>query len=129
MQHMQDLSSTGPKLSGLQLPHCLYDTLSCAIPLPAGIRAITLINASLGWRIPFRPHVAVQTISIALLICFGTHSFCSTRVGGWVRLGVWLGARMVAMAKPMTSCCQIPPAPPLRLSHPPPPPILSHPPP
>lgn len=51
----------------------------------AGTRVVTLINISVGWRIPFGAHLAVQTATLALLMCSAVHPYCDSVVSwsGW----------------------------------------------
>lgn len=46
---------------------------------------VTLINISVGWRIPFGAHLAVQTATLALLMCSAVHPYCNSVVSwsGW----------------------------------------------
>lgn len=46
----------------------------------AGMQVVTLINISMAWRLPFGAHLAVQTTSLALLMCFAVHTYCTSLV-------------------------------------------------
>lgn len=41
---------------------------------------VNLINISMAWRLPFGAHLAVQTATLALLMCFAVHTYCTSLV-------------------------------------------------
>ena len=51
------------------------------LPCPAANRTFLLIFSSLGGQVPFRAHLAVQTVNLLILATRGT-CFCDSKVGG-----------------------------------------------
>jgi len=47
---------------------------------PAAVRIALLTFTSLGWRVPFRLHLLLQTINVGLLVGFGLHPYCASKV-------------------------------------------------
>lgn len=43
---------------------------------------IALLNfTSVGWRVPFRLHLLLQTVNVWMLVRFGLHPYCRSKVG------------------------------------------------
>ncbi len=63
-------------------PLCTGYLTRPALPPPAACRIALLTFTSLGWRLPHRLHMVVQAVNVLLLIRFGIHSYCDSKVGG-----------------------------------------------
>jgi hypothetical protein len=50
----------------------------------AAVRIALLTFTSLGWRVPFRLHLLLQSINAGLLATFGLHPYCDSKVGNSV---------------------------------------------
>lgn len=48
---------------------------------PAACRIALLTFTSLGWRLPHRLHMVAQGVNVLMLIRFGIHSYCRSKVG------------------------------------------------
>lgn len=47
----------------------------------AAVRIALLTFTSLGWRVPVRLHLLLQSINVGLLIVYGLHPYCQSKVG------------------------------------------------
>jgi hypothetical protein len=58
------------------------------LPLPlaaaSAIRIALLTFTSLGFRVPFRLHLLLQTINVAIFMAYGLHPYCRSKVS-WQR--------------------------------------------
>ena len=41
---------------------------------------MTLLFSSLGWQLPLRVHMPLQALTITMLVCFGVHPYCHSKV-------------------------------------------------
>jgi hypothetical protein len=56
------------------------DQPAAAAVAAAAIRIALLTFTSLGFRVPFRLHLVLQTINVAIFITFGLHPYCHSKV-------------------------------------------------
>ncbi|PSC75155.1 MMPL family isoform A [Micractinium conductrix] len=60
---------------------------------------IALLNFnSMGWRVPFRLHMVLQALNIAILIFFGLHNYCASKLLTSPELGTLAASVHNAMA-------------------------------
>lgn len=58
---------------------CVCAVLLCCCAA-AAVRIALLTFTSLGWRVPFRLHLLLQSINVGLLVVFGLHPYCNSKV-------------------------------------------------
>lgn len=45
-----------------------------------GTRVALLLFCSLGWQLPLRVHMPLQALTITMLVCFGLHPYCHSKL-------------------------------------------------
>ena len=96
-----------PIMPAVRAPLTLRPSSALHKPL-AALRIFLLTFTSLGWRLPVRLHMPLQAIKIGLMMTFGTHPYCRSKVG-------WDGRVCRATDLPVAN---LPPPPSLHAPHP-----------